>query len=61
LTGNLPDASSFYPCPIEAPGRRPPHIHVRVSAEGFKTLITQLYRLPDARQADVDFVLRLRP
>jgi protocatechuate 3,4-dioxygenase beta subunit len=40
---------------------RPPHIHVRISADGFNTLITQHYPLRGARRADFDFVLRPRP
>ena len=40
---------------------RPPHIHVRVSADGFETLITQHYPLPEARQGDFDLVLQPQP
>ena len=40
---------------------RPPHIHVRVSADGFKTLVTQHYPSPDARKAVFDFVLLAQP
>lgn len=40
---------------------RPPHIHVRVAAEGFETLTTQHYPSPGAVQADFDFVLQPQP
>jgi protocatechuate 3,4-dioxygenase beta subunit len=36
---------------------RPPHIHIRVSADGFQTLVTQHYPSPDAEQGDLDLVL----
>ena len=40
---------------------RPPHIHVRVSADGFKTLTTQHYPSPGARKGAFDFVLLPQP
>lgn len=36
---------------------RPPHIHMRVSAEGFKTLITQHYPEADSMKGKLDLVL----
>ena len=38
-------------------GSRPPHIHVRVTARGFRTLVTQHY--PDAGQTRAVFNLIL--
>lgn len=38
---------------------RPPHIHVKVSARGFKTLITQHY--PEKKQTESSFDLVLIP
>jgi protocatechuate 3,4-dioxygenase beta subunit len=36
---------------------RPPHIHLRVSAKGFLTLVTQHYPEPGRRDANFDVVL----
>lgn len=36
---------------------RPPHIHIRVTAEGFKTLITQHYPVSGSRAAVFDLIL----
>jgi protocatechuate 3,4-dioxygenase beta subunit len=36
---------------------RPPHIHLRVSAKGFKTLVTQHYPSQGAKSAVFDIVL----
>ena len=36
---------------------RPPHIHVRVSAPGHRTLVTQHYPRPEQTSAGVDLVL----
>jgi protocatechuate 3,4-dioxygenase beta subunit len=36
---------------------RPPHIHIRVSAEEFKTLVTQHYPKPGQHDAGFDLVL----
>lgn len=38
-------------------GARPPHIHVRVSAAGYRTLVTQHYPSPGSTQAKFDLVL----
>jgi protocatechuate 3,4-dioxygenase beta subunit len=40
---------------------RPPHIHVRVSAEGYQTLITQHYPQKGVTSADLDLVLVPQP
>ena len=40
---------------------RPPHIHIRVSAEGFQPLITQHYPPPGAEKGDFDLVLLPQP
>ncbi len=45
--------------PVRYPGR-PPHIHVRVSAPGFQTLVTQHYPGPGQTEALFDLVL-VRP
>ena len=58
----IADAAGAYrfesnlPHPVEG---RPPHIHIRVSAKGFQTLITQHY--PEAGQAKAMFDLVLVP
>ena len=36
---------------------RPPHIHIRISAEGFKTLVTQHYPAHGQATGDFDIVL----
>ena len=36
---------------------RSPHIHLRVSAKGFVTLVTQYYPISDKREAVFDVVL----
>jgi protocatechuate 3,4-dioxygenase beta subunit len=38
-------------------GSRRPHIHIRVSAEGFKPLVTQHYPVKDAGEGHFDLVL----
>ncbi|MDW7711288.1 MAG: hypothetical protein SCH98_12525 [Deferrisomatales bacterium] len=38
-------------------GRRPPHIHVRVAAQGHQTLVTQHYPAPGQTEATFDLVL----
>jgi protocatechuate 3,4-dioxygenase beta subunit len=38
---------------------RPPHIHIRVTAPGYRELVTQHY--PDAGQTEADFDLVLEP
>ncbi|HEY3097455.1 MAG TPA: intradiol ring-cleavage dioxygenase [Methylomirabilota bacterium] len=43
-----------------APGRypgRPPHLHVKISAAGHRTLVTQLYPRDGQRAITTDFVL----
>ena len=40
-------------------GGRPPHIHVRVSAPGYRNLVTQHY--PDAGHREASFDLILKP
>ena len=40
-------------------GGRPPHIHIRVTASGYRDLVTQHY--PDAGQTQATFDLVLRP
>jgi protocatechuate 3,4-dioxygenase beta subunit len=40
-------------------GGRPPHIHIRVTAPGYRNLVTQHY--PDAGQTQATFDLVLRP
>jgi protocatechuate 3,4-dioxygenase beta subunit len=45
---------SEFPTPYTG---RPPHIHIRVSAEGFQTLVTQYY--PDDGQTEGTFDLVL--
>lgn len=39
-------------------GFRPPHIHIRITAEGFKPLVAQHYPEEGASQARFDIVLR---
>ena len=46
---------SNYPPPYSS---RPPHIHLRISAPGFKTLVTQHYPRKGASEASFDLVLR---
>ena len=36
---------------------RPPHIHVRVTADGFKTLVTQHYPQAGSKKGQLDLVL----
>jgi len=42
-------------------GGRPPHIHLRVSAPGYQTLVTQHYPRAGQREAVFDLVLRPLP
>lgn len=54
------DAQGRFSYETVAPGRypgRPPHLHVRVSAPGHKTLVTQLYPKDGQRALASDFVL----
>jgi catechol 1,2-dioxygenase len=44
----------------DAPGRypgRPPHVHVRVTAPGHSTLVTQIYPKPSEASVEFDIVL----
>ena len=36
---------------------RPPHVHVRITAPGHRTLVTQLYPKTEQRSIETDFVL----
>ncbi len=40
---------------------RPPHIHIRVSADGFNTLVTQHYPSVQTSQGDLDLVVLPQP
>jgi protocatechuate 3,4-dioxygenase beta subunit len=54
------DAQGRFTYETVAPGRypgRPPHLHVRVSAPGHKTLVTQLYPKDDQRTLTTTFTL----
>jgi protocatechuate 3,4-dioxygenase beta subunit len=42
--------------PGKYPGR-PPHVHVRITAPGHRTLVTQLYPTPGQQDIAADFVL----
>jgi len=56
----IPDESGVYRFESHVPPsylKRPPHIHLRVTADGFKTLITQHYPEAGARSAEFDLVL----
>ena len=55
------DAEGKYSFETDFPGRypgRPPHLHVKVSAPGHRTLTTQLYPRPGQTELAFDFVLR---
>ncbi|HSD50388.1 MAG TPA: intradiol ring-cleavage dioxygenase, partial [Candidatus Methylomirabilis sp.] len=43
--------------PGNYPGR-PPHLHVKVSASGHRTLTTQLYPKPSQTELSFDLILR---
>lgn len=54
------DSEGRYRYETDFPARyygRPPHLHVRVTAPGHRTLITQLYPKPGQTSLGVDFVL----
>ncbi len=54
------DASGSYRFASNFPPRysfRPPHIHLRVSVEGFQTLVTQHYPVKGQTQGSFDLVL----
>ena len=42
-------------------GFRPPHIHIQISAKGYRTLVTQHYPEKDKNQASFDIVLQPFP
>jgi protocatechuate 3,4-dioxygenase beta subunit len=55
------DGEGRYRYETVAPGRypgRPPHLHVRVTAPGHRTLVTQLYPRDGQQTMESDFVLR---
>lgn len=57
-----PDTSGNYRFETHMPpeyGFRPPHIHIRVEANGFKTLVTQYY--PEKGSQNDQFNLVLKP
>jgi protocatechuate 3,4-dioxygenase beta subunit len=50
----------FYEPDVPVPyGGRPPHIHIRVTAPGYRELVTQHY--PEAGQTKANFDLVLEP
>lgn len=54
------DGGGRYRYETSVPGRypgRPPHLHVRVTAPGHRTLVTQLYPAAGQREVAADFVL----
>lgn len=54
------DAEGRYRYETDFPGRyepRPPHVHVRVTAPGHKTLVTQVYPTQGQTSIATDFVL----
>jgi protocatechuate 3,4-dioxygenase beta subunit len=56
----IPDESGKYRFESHLPPSylsRPPHIHVRVTADGFKTLITQHYPETGSKNGELDLVL----
>jgi len=56
----ISDRSGRYQLETDAPPAyyaRPPHIHIRVSAKGFVTLVTQHYLQPGSKNANFDLVL----
>ena len=58
-----PDRSGKYHFETHLPpeyGFRPPHIHIRVEANGFETLVTQHYPAKDPQSDRFDLVLKPR-
>ena len=56
----VPDRSGGYYFESHLPPsyfNRPPHIHIRVSADGFKTLVTQHYPKSGSKAGSLDLVL----
>jgi protocatechuate 3,4-dioxygenase beta subunit len=55
------DAEGRYRYVTDMPGKypgRPVHLHVKVSAPGHRTLVTQIYPNPNDRDISFDFVLQ---
>jgi protocatechuate 3,4-dioxygenase beta subunit len=55
------DTEGRYRYVTDMPGKypgRPAHLHVKVSAPGHKTLVTQIYPKPADREIPFDFVLQ---
>lgn len=55
------DAEGNFRYVTESPGRypgRPPHLHVKVTARGHRTLVTQVYPKPQQTEIAQDFVLQ---
>ena len=53
-------AEGYYQYTTDFPGRypgRPPHVHVRVTAPGHRTLVTQVYPQPAQTTLSVDLIL----
>ena len=56
----IADASAAYRFESNVPPPyygRPPHIHLRISAKGFKTLVTQHYPVSDKNSAVFDIII----
>ncbi len=56
----MADATGAYRFGSEFPGTypgRPPHIHLKVSAAGYRPLVTQIYPRPGETSSQVDLVL----
>jgi protocatechuate 3,4-dioxygenase beta subunit len=54
------DTTGQFQYETDAPGRypgRPPHVHVRVTAPGHRSLVTQVYPQPAQTTFAIDFVL----
>ena len=54
------DADGRYRYETDPPGRypgRPPHLHLKITAPGHRTLVTQLYPKPDDTAIQVDLVV----
>ena len=54
------DAEGRYRYETDSPGRypgRPPHLHLRISAPGHRTLVTQIYPKPDDTAIEADLVI----
>ena len=53
-----PDGAYRFESPVPVPYEgRPPHIHVKVSAQGFSDLVTQHYPSPGQTEAEFNLVL----